>query len=158
MDITFKTEKGRFNYRVCAIILHDGKILAMHDERSPYYYLPGGRVALHETAEHAVLRELKEELEIDAKIVRPLWLNQGFFLEEVTGEHFHELCLYFLMDITETSLLERGERFHIAERHHSHDFEWLPIESLREQYLYPKFIKEKIFDLPTHFTLMEEHE
>ena len=102
MDITFKTEEGRFNYRVCAIIIHDGKILAMHDERSPYFYLPGGRVALHETAEVAVLRELKEEFDIDAGIVRPLWLNQSFFTEDVSKEKYHELCLYFLVDVTKT--------------------------------------------------------
>ncbi len=51
----------------------------MQDEESPYYYLPGGRVSLNETTEKAILREIKEELKIDAKIVRPLWLNQGFF-------------------------------------------------------------------------------
>ena len=81
MDLTFKTENGRFNYRVCAVIVNENRLLAMRDENSPYYYLPGGRVALHETAEHAVLREIKEELEIDAKIIRPLWFNQGFFTE-----------------------------------------------------------------------------
>lgn len=46
MDISFKTGNEKFNYRVCAIIVHDEKILAMHDERSPYFYLPGGRVKL----------------------------------------------------------------------------------------------------------------
>ena len=81
MDITFCTEQGRFNYRVCAIIINDDKLLAMHDERSPYYYLPGGRVKLHETAEEAIIRELQEELRINAKIIRPLWLNQSFFTE-----------------------------------------------------------------------------
>lgn len=78
MDITFKTEEGRFNYRVCAIIVNDNKLLAMQDERSPYYYLPGGRVNLHEAAEDALLREIREELEVDAKIIRPLWFNQSF--------------------------------------------------------------------------------
>ena len=81
MDLTFQLENGKFNYRVCALILRDGEILAIHDERSPYYYLPGGRVQLGETAEHAVLRELQEELHISAEIVRPLWLNQAFFQE-----------------------------------------------------------------------------
>lgn len=61
MDLTFRTEQGRFNYRVCAVMIHDGKLLAMHDERSPYYDLPGGRVELHETAEHAVLQKIREE-------------------------------------------------------------------------------------------------
>ena len=41
MDVSFVTGKEKFNYRVCALLLHEGKILAMQDERSPYYYLPG---------------------------------------------------------------------------------------------------------------------
>ena len=72
MDITFETEVGRFNYRVCAVLLDRGRILAMHDERSPYFYLPGGRVRMGERAEDAVLREVREELGIEARIVRPL--------------------------------------------------------------------------------------
>jgi len=107
-DITFKTETGSFNYRVCAVIIHDGKILAMKDERLPYFYLPGGRVNLYERAEDAVLRELSEELHVDAKIIRPLWLNQAFFVEDVNHERYHELCLYFLMDILDTDLFSRG--------------------------------------------------
>ena len=78
MDISFLIDNSKFNYRVCAVIINDNKILAMKDERSPYYYLPGGRVQIGEKAEDAVIREVKEELEIDAKIIRPLWLNQGF--------------------------------------------------------------------------------
>ena len=46
MDISFKVNNEKFNYRVCAMIISDNKILAMHDERSPYFYLPGGRVEL----------------------------------------------------------------------------------------------------------------
>ena len=91
MDITFKTNEGIFNCRVCAVFLHQGRLLVMRDQRSPYYYLPGGRVRLQETLENAVVREVKEELSIDAKIIRPLWLNQGFFTEDVSGENYHEL-------------------------------------------------------------------
>ena len=83
MDISFKVENQKFNYRVCAMILSENKILAMHDERSPYFYLPGGRVMMGETAEQAVVREVREELGVTAKISRPLWLNQAFFTEDV---------------------------------------------------------------------------
>lgn len=158
MDITFKTENGRFNYRVCAVIINDNKLLAMHDENAPYYYLPGGRVTLHETAEDAVLREIKEEMGIDAKILRPLWVNQGFFTEDVSGEQFHELCIYFLVDVSHTDLLRKGARFRMYEQRHVHDFEWLPFERLKEEYLYPCFIKEKIFDLPDSLVLQCEFE
>lgn len=156
MDISFKTEEGRFNYRVCAIIIHDGKILAMKNERTPYYFLPGGRVALHETAEVAVLRELKEELEIDADIERPLWLNQSFFTEEVGKEKFHEICLYFLVDASKTDLLSRGNTFTMQERHHTLQYEWLELERLKEEYFYPTFLKEKIFELPETLTIHTE--
>ena len=91
MDITFETEAGRFNYRVCAVLLDRGRILAMHDERSPYFYLPGGRVRMGERAEDAVLREVREELGIEARIERPLWLSQAFFIEDVDRTDFHEL-------------------------------------------------------------------
>ena len=46
MDISFKVENQKFNYRVCAVILSENQILAMRDERSPYFYLPGGRVKM----------------------------------------------------------------------------------------------------------------
>lgn len=62
MDISFKTDNEKFNHRVCAMIISDGKILAMHNERTPYYYLPGGRVKIGEAAENAVIREIREEL------------------------------------------------------------------------------------------------
>ena len=41
------------------MIDHD-KILAMHDERSLYNYLPGSRVMIDETAEQAVIREVEK--------------------------------------------------------------------------------------------------
>ena len=57
MDLTFKTEEGIFNCRVCAVFLHHRKLLVIGGQNPPYYYLPGGRVQLHETMETAVLRE-----------------------------------------------------------------------------------------------------
>ena len=100
MDISYTSGNEKFNYRVCAMIISDNKILAMHDERSPYYYLPGGRVQMGETAESAVIREVEEELNISPKIIRPLWINQSFFTEDVDKLNYHEICIYFLMDIS----------------------------------------------------------
>ncbi len=158
MDISYRTESGKFNYRVCAMIISDDKILAMHDERSPYYYLPGGRVGMGETAEDAVLREVKEELGITAEIVRPLWLNQAFFTEDVDHLRYHELCIYFLMDISETDLLERGTVFTVTEGQRTHTFEWLDFDRLQDEYFYPLFLKKEIFNLPNEFTIRTEIE
>ena len=47
MDISFKVESQKFNYRVCAIIASDEKILTVyHHTPSPYYSPPGGRVKM----------------------------------------------------------------------------------------------------------------
>ena len=158
MDISFRQENQKFNYRVCAIMIADHKILAMHDERSPYFYLPGGRVKLGETAEHAVIREVQEELGITLKISRPLWLNQAFFTEDVDGLCYHELCIYFLMDISDTSLHKNGAVFTLTEGSHTHTFEWLPFERLKDEYFYPLFLKKEIFHLPEALTIRTELE
>lgn len=158
MDITFLTDDGKFNYRVCAMIINENKILAMHDERSPYFYLPGGRVHLHETAGNAVLREVKEELGIDAEIVRPLWMNESFFTEDVDGYRYHELCLYFLVDISKTDILKRGDKFICLEGKKKREFEWLEFERLKNEYFYPLFLKERIFNLPKSLELLSTTE
>ena len=158
MDFTYVSGQSKFNYRVCAVMISNDRILAMHDERSPYFYLPGGRVKLGETAEHAVVREVQEELNITPAIIRPLWLSQSFFKEDVDGLNYHELCIYYLMDVTGTGLSEKGERFTLHEGRHVHDFEWLAFERLRNEYFYPIFLKTSIFELPGQFTIITEYE
>lgn len=157
-DITYIIGNNKFNYRVCAILLQGDRILAMRDERSPYYYLPGGRVRMGETAEQAILREVREELMIEPRIVRPLWLNQGFFTEDVDHLQYHELCLYFLLDAAETELLQRGDSFVLQEKQHTHLFEWLPFDRLPDAYFYPVFLKTEIRHLPEYLVLRAEFE
>ena len=158
MDISFTSGNSKFNYRVGAIILNGNKILAMRDERSPYYYLVGGRVKLGETAEQAILRELKEELGVAAKTVRPLFFNQSFFNEDVDRLDYHELCVYYLVDLTESGILSLGERFERREGAKTLWFEWLELSRLKDEYFYPLFLKERIFSLPDSPEFITEYE
>ena len=157
MDISFAVGEEKFNYRVGAVMLSGGRLLAMRDERSPYFYLPGGRVKLGETAEQAVIREIQEELHVTAKIVRPLWLNQAFFKEDTDGLRYHELCVYFLLDISNTGLLSSGDSFCLTEGERC-SFEWLSFERLKDEYFYPAYLKEAIYNLPETFTLRADLE
>ena len=104
------------------------------------------------------VREVREELGVTAKISRPLWLNQAFFTEDVDHLHYHELCIYFLMDISDTDLLERGNVFTRMEGEHTHIFEWLAFERLKEEYFYPIFLKKEIYNLPSELTIRTELE
>lgn len=156
MDITFREKEGTFNLRVCAIFINDGKLLAMHDGNSPYYYLPGGRIKLHEPSEVAVIREVKEELEIDVKIKRALWVDQNFFTEITNGQRYHEICFYYLIDYSNTDLLSRGEEFEVIEGKKTLVFEWLDFDRVKKEYLYPLFIKDAIDDIPQHLKIVTE--
>ena len=158
MDITYTTDRKKFNYRVAGIFLSDGKLLAMRNERLPYFALPGGRVQLGETAEHAILREIKEELQITPTIIRPLWLNQSFFTEDVDKLQYHELCLYFLMDGSAGGLTAKENCFTYREGDRMHAFEWLKLERLQNTYFYPVFLKTAISHLPDHLELRVEYE
>ena len=111
-----------------------------------------------ETAEHAVLREVWEKLGIVPKIVRPLWLNQGFYTEDVDKLRYHELCIYFLMDVSETKLSENDDKFTRMEDNQTHIFEWLEFDRLKHEYFYPLFLKKGIFSLPKELELRTETE
>ena len=97
-----------------------------------------------ETAEQAVVREIGEELGVTPRIVRPLWLNQAFFTEDVDRLRHHELCVYFLLDVSDTGLDGLGDSFTLREGEHTHMFEWIPFERLKDEYFYPGFLKTEI--------------
>ena len=145
MDISIKSAEGAFNYRAAAIIVHDDRILVMQDEGIPHDYLPGGRVHLHEPAESALARELREELDIDTPPHRLIFMAESFFTIDDT--RYHEMCLYFLIDAP-PELLTRGDSFTRVEGDEIHHFRWVKFEELRDLSFFPIFLKERIFSLP----------
>ena len=157
MDITYTSNNNKFKYRVGAIIINDNKLLVTHDERSPYYYLPGGRVKMNESAEQAIIREIQEELNIECNIIRPLWLSQSFFNEDVDEIEYHELCIYYLIELSDKDLYKK-DKFTLNERNHTFEFKWLEFDKLKDEYLYPLFIKKEIYNLPEHFTIRTDYE
>ena len=104
------------------------------------------------------MREIREELGVTPKISRALWLNQAFFTEDVDNLRYHELCIYFLMDISDTNLTEMGSVFTLTEGKHTHTFEWLEFDRLQDEYFYPLFLKKEISNLPKQFILRTELE
>ncbi len=158
MDIKFDTAEGIFSVRVRALIINGNKLLAMHDENAPYYYLVGGKVEVGKTAEDAVLREVREELEIEAEIIRPVFFAQNFYTDDIDKRKYHEVVLYYLLDVSKTELLSRGDKFVIHEGRHTLTFEWLNVDGLEDKYLYPTFIKTEVKNLPEQLKFIVERE
>ena len=156
-----KKDREKFLSSIYVIIKNeDNKILLQRRQGTKlwhgYLVLTAWHLDIRENVYDILVREVKEELDIDAEIVRPLWLNQSFFTEDVSKEKYHELCLYFLVDITKTDLISRGTIFTIRERHHTHEFEWIELERLKDEYFYPTFLKDRIFELPETLTIYTE--
>ncbi|SDY84504.1 NUDIX domain-containing protein [Bacillus sp. 166amftsu] len=61
--------KTKFHYIVRGIIIKDNKLL-IANYKGHHSFLPGGHVELGESAECALIRELKEEIGIDCEIKR----------------------------------------------------------------------------------------
>lgn len=145
MDLTFRTEYGKFNFRVGAVIIKDNKVLVVKNENAPYYYSVGGRVKFGESCEQAVMREVKEELGITLEILRPAFFHESFFDEVVTGEHYHEVCMYYLMkpplDISKIRC------FSVTDNGSKESLEWLPIQELDNYCVFPEFFKKELLNL-----------
>lgn len=149
MDVTFQTDVGRFNYRVAGVLIHENRLLVMTDERSPYYYLPGGRVSMNEESTMAIKREIKEELDVEVEATQLLWIVENFFVEQQSQEQFHEIGMYYLIQLTEEDILKRGQEFIMNEGGYKKlSFLWLPLEKIKHLNIYPLFLKERIMNLP----------
>ncbi len=155
MDCTFRTPEGNFNYRVAGVICQDDKLLVMKEEATPHWYLPGGRVKLHEAAEAALKREIEEELGLPITIQRPLWLVESFFVLEGTEDKFHELCLYYLVDLPYTELPAADVWRQKDSDGAEHIFRWLTVEEVKETHFYPVCLKESFPNLPNHLEICQ---
>ncbi|MBQ1991468.1 MAG: NUDIX hydrolase, partial [Clostridia bacterium] len=60
MDIGFINKSGQFRLRACAVIIEDGCVLMVRNDRDDYYYSVGGGVKQNESSTDAVVREVFE--------------------------------------------------------------------------------------------------
>ena len=94
------------NIEICvrAIIQTKGKILICRHREKKYYFFPGGHVDFRETAETALVRELKEELNIVVKKLTFIGIVENIYIEkkdkhkEHRGKH-HEINLVFKVSV-----------------------------------------------------------
>lgn len=142
MDLTFRTEQGKLNIRVAAVIIKNGKILLEKDEQHGFYGFIGGRVMFGETAEHAIERELTEELGEKPRIIRPLYVAQNLFAMDSC--RYHEIGFYFLAEVSQ-SLYDRGTFKNLDGKN---IFCWLDLYELSSVKIVPEYIKNRLNDLP----------
>lgn len=138
----------RFNYRAAAICIEDGYVLLNRINGMDFWFLPGGRIDVGETAAEAVEREMREELGIPVEVGRLVWVVETFF--RVDGRPCHELGLYHRVSLPEDSpYADKGVTYQRAtEWGGTALFRWFPLDALGELALVPPFLKDGLQAIP----------
>jgi len=121
-----------------ALIIRDGKMAAVRlcEDGEVWYIMPGGGQESEETLSQAVVREVAEELGIAVECKELL-----FVIEGVHGESFHRVDLVFACDYV--SDIENAQ-YHTDTNQTGID--WLDIETLDKQPLYPSKLRRQIMN------------
>lgn len=142
-NIGFETEDGRFRFRGVGIVIKEGKVLMVHDEKRKYYYAIGGAVKIGEKASDAAVREVYEESGLKVEIDRLVLVQENFF-ELEDGMH-HELAFYYLMKDIGAQKVASDRVLDCSEE----GLEWINIEKMSEYKIYPKIYNDILRDIPT---------
>ena len=112
-DMTVRCGDGVINIRVGAILEQSGKLLMVRAPGGGPLYTVGGRLKFGETAEQAVLREVREELGTELSVGQLLFVHELYFSGSVppikAGRDVYEIGFYFEMKLPEDFVLPREE-------------------------------------------------
>jgi 8-oxo-dGTP pyrophosphatase MutT (NUDIX family) len=149
IDLAFNTGQNRLNIRAAAVIIHDGYLLCDREEGIDWAFLPGGRVKRGETSRQALIREMREELNIDINVRSPHFITESFFFHE--DLRFHEMGFYFLVKKPENLAFTPNDVCHVHEedgKKFVHSWVPLDLKSLEEAQVQPKALLPHFIDLP----------
>ena len=99
-DMCVPCGEGLINIRAGAVIVRNGKLLAVSNESMAHLYTPGGRLRMGETAREAAEREALEETGIRMKARRLGFVHENCFHTR-DGRPVYEVGYYFYMDLPE---------------------------------------------------------
>ncbi len=152
MMITFDRGIARFNHRAAGVFIDEGYVLLHRLERDDFWALPGGRIELMERSAETIVREMEEEIGIQAQVERLLWVVENYF--DHSEHQYHEVAFYYLLTADRTLPIFRKDVEHRGiEVEHPLIYRWFRFEELPELRVYPTFLKTRLRDLP----LQPEH-
>lgn len=146
VDCTFVTEKGKFNFRVGAVIMKGSSVLMARNpnESRVFYYSVGGRVKFGERLEDSILREIKEETGIDAEIDKMAFIHENFFSDD-DGTFFHEISVFFYIKPNE--MLFNIKNGHLTDKGPLGEYlEWIDLSEPLKVQIYPEFFKNEVLN------------
>lgn len=146
-DMTVPCEDGLINLRVGAIIMKNGKILMVGNDRAPYLYSVGGRIKFGETSEEAVLREVFEETGVKMEVDRIGFIHENYFYgdaESNLGKLIYEVSYFYYMKVPDDF---EPVCMSMTEDDHEEFLRWIDVSDPIK--FYPEFFRTELLH-PEH--------
>ena len=141
-DMCVACDDGILNIRVGAIIMKDGKILMVGNERANYLYSVGGRIKFGETAEEAIVREVFEETGVKMEIDRLGFVHENYFYGDAPsnlGKLIYEISFFFYMKVP-SDFAPISESF--TEDNSKEHLKWVSLDE--DIKMYPEFFRTEL--------------
>ena len=141
-DMCVSCDDGILNIRVGAIIMKDGKILMVGNERANYIYSVGGRIKFGETAEEAIVREIYEETGVKMEIDRLGFVHENYFYGDAPsnlGKLIYEISFFFYMKVP-SDFAPISESF--TEDNSKEHLKWVSLDE--DIKMYPEFFRKEL--------------
>lgn len=132
---------GILNIRAGAIIMKDGKLLMVGNDRN-YLYSVGGRLKFGETAAEAVVREVFEETGVKMKIDRLGFVHENYFYGDAPSNRnklIYEISFFFYMKVPDT-FVPVSDSF--TEGNSKERLVWVALDE--DIQIYPEFFKTEL--------------
>jgi ADP-ribose pyrophosphatase YjhB (NUDIX family) len=149
-DITFDVDNLRFRYRIAGIGLHKDKVLLQQVKGLDYWFMPGGRCELGESARDCLKREMGEELNSEVEVGRLVWVAENFF--KIDSFSHHELSLFFLVTFPENAPVLKADEILGIDQGGGEIVDvinkWHRLDRLHETMIVPPFLKAGLCNIP----------
>lgn len=155
MDITLDIEDYKLNIRAAGVIFHNNKILVHRNINSDHYALVGGRVAIGESSEETVKREILEETGKQVETIGYLATIENFF--EMKDSKYHEILFIHKVEFTDEKDKMIQDTIKNIEGKEYLQYEWLDLNKIDAYPIKPKAIKDmlKQKEFPMHIIHIE---
>ena len=154
-DWFFKDETNICNFRSAGVLIRGEKIFLQRERDGSEYAIPGGHVKIGETAQQSLIREYREETDVDIVCDRLIWVEESFW--KWGGKNTSTIVFYYLISLTDDALIP-DDYFESQKDNSEVVLEWIYLHDLKNLTVYPRFLAEKaekILNTIEHFVSVE---
>ena len=150
MDLTLDIEDYKLNIRAGAVIIHNNKILVHKNVNENHCTLPGGRIAIGESSEQTIKREIKEEMGKETEIIGYIGTIENFF--EMNKKKYHEILFVQKAEFINEADKKIDYTMDNVEGKEYLKYKWVDLNKIEEYNIVPKCLEEilKSREFPKH--------